>query len=137
MWFEGAPPSGSGKSFNPNGRPTEEIPCGVRTLGPNHASREAERAAFALSKKISMTTRNAKKQEPYERRFFSLFAGVLLARFFFSLRNQISKFDNKGSIRLFQSVFSASVSSRISKFIGIDNAAKILGRKQKNSLARQ
>ena len=73
-----------------------------------------------------MTTRNAKKQEPYERRFFSLFAGVLLARFFFSLRNQISKFDNKGWIRLFQSVFSASVSSRISKFIGIDNAAKIL-----------
>jgi hypothetical protein len=118
MWFEGAPPSGSGKSSNPNGRPTEEIPCGLGTLGPNNASREAERAAFALSKKISMTTRNAKKQEPYERRFFSLFAGVLLARFFFSLRNQISKFDNKGSIRLFQSVFSASVSSRFPSSLG-------------------
>jgi hypothetical protein len=67
-----------------------------------------------------------KKQEPYEPRFFWLFAGVLLAHLFFSLRNPISKFDNKGSIRLFQSVFSASVSSKCCKFIGIDNAAKIL-----------
>jgi RND family efflux transporter MFP subunit len=59
-----------------------------------------------------------KKQAPYEPRFFWLFDGVLLAHFFFSLRNQISKFDNKGSIRLFQSVFSASVSSRIPSSLG-------------------
>jgi hypothetical protein len=61
MWFEGSPPSGCGKSSNPNGRPIEEIPCILPTLGPNHASRDAERAAFALSKKIPMTMCNAEK----------------------------------------------------------------------------
>jgi hypothetical protein len=86
MWFEGSPPSGFGKSSNPNGRPIEEIPCILPTLGPNHASRDAERAAFALSKKIPMRCAMLKKQEPYEPRFFWLFAGVLLAPPFFSLR---------------------------------------------------
>jgi hypothetical protein len=68
-----------------------------------------------------------KKQEPHAPQFFWLFAGVLLAHLFFSLRNPISKFDNKGSIRLFQSVFSASVSSKMLQ-VHWDrhNAAKIL-----------
>src|SRR4030095_921747 len=97
MWFEGSPPSGSGKSFNPNGRPIEEIPCILPTLGPNHASRDAERAVFAFSKKIQMTMCNAEKTRAVR-------AAILLA-VCWRCENPISKFDNQGSemsIRLLQ-----------------------------------
>ena len=63
-----------------------------------------------------------KKQEPYERRFFWLFAGVLqLARFSFETRL------GTGISRLFQTRVSAAVNSLTYKFTVIDIVAKTLG----------
>ena len=79
-----------------------------------------------------------KKQELYEPRFFWLFADVLLARFFFSLRDSVSKLDKGMGFRdSFQTRVSAAMNSLTYKFTVIDIVAQTLAKLRRFPLARE
>ena len=82
-----APPSDSGTSSNPNGRPIEGILVYGAAARPESRLRRSRTISFVIFEKSSNDNVQSWKKRPHKPRFFLMFAGVLLARFFFSLRD--------------------------------------------------